>query len=324
MLESILGSSRIGGIVAHDPGGAEIVASFVRKLPYRPLLVLKGPARQVFERKLGQIATLELPALFEALRPGESILTGTSLASNLEREAIALARARGVKSAAFLDHWINYPLRFGSTEEWKALLPDEIWVGDELSYQVALKAGFPAERLRNVENIHLGEVRADILGRLQSGAKPSRATMPARRVLLLSEPISLLSQKVFGCLDGYGFTEHTLAESVAEVVAKQQHPSFEQLRIRPHPKENPADYERIVSALNHPRVLLSSEPDYIEEILWADAVIAIESMGLVFALMGNRHAISYIPSPSYECHLPHPQLVRTGDLPSLLGALGYA
>jgi hypothetical protein len=111
-------------VVAYDAGGAELLSSFVRRQGLQPLFVLDGPARKVFERKLGPVTVVPLD---DALEACVSLLCGTSGQSDLEFRALGVARARGKHSAAFVDHWINFPQRF--TRGNRINLPDEVWVG---------------------------------------------------------------------------------------------------------------------------------------------------------------------------------------------------
>src|SRR4051812_6760252 len=129
-------------IVSHDAGGAEVLSSFVRQKGIHGLFVLEGPARRVFERKLGAI---NLTPLESAIQRSEFVLTGTSWQSDLEFDAIAVARRLSKRSAAFVDHWVNYPERF--TRGGKTILPDELWVGDAIAEAIALKE-FPGLAVR--------------------------------------------------------------------------------------------------------------------------------------------------------------------------------
>jgi len=52
-------------VVSHDAGGAEILSSYVRQEGLHPVFVIEGPARRIFERKLGAI---EVVPIEEAIR----------------------------------------------------------------------------------------------------------------------------------------------------------------------------------------------------------------------------------------------------------------
>ena len=84
-------SERIA-IVAHDAGGAEILASYVHRLPLQEqrhcLLSLGGPAAGVFARRLPQIRAVPLE---QAIGEADRVLGGSGWQSDLELRAIALA-----------------------------------------------------------------------------------------------------------------------------------------------------------------------------------------------------------------------------------------
>ena len=101
-------------IVAHDAGGAEVLSSYVRQQGLDCLFSLRGPALAIFERKLGPIENLDLAL---ALQCSERLLCGTSWQSDLELEAIQLARDLGKPSVAWLDHWVNYIPYFFSASD---------------------------------------------------------------------------------------------------------------------------------------------------------------------------------------------------------------
>ena len=96
----------------------------------------------------------------------EFVLTGTGWASNLEREAIRMARSHRVQVAAYLDHWVNYAERF--TVDGVLELPDEIWVGDEEALDLAHRT-FPTTEVRLEPNQYWSEIRAELAGMGQAG-----------------------------------------------------------------------------------------------------------------------------------------------------------
>ena len=95
-------------VVSHDAGGAEILSDWVRSQSEPYLLVLAGPAKAIFERKLGKVSS---SALRSAIDEADWVLTGTGWQSDMEKEAIDLARRQNKKSISFLDHWVNYKQR---------------------------------------------------------------------------------------------------------------------------------------------------------------------------------------------------------------------
>ena len=93
-------------VVAHDAGGAAILASYVAQEGLNALFVLAGSGAKIFrERFEGEIHTV---SLFDALGECDWVLTGTGWQTDFEWQAIREGRAAGKYVVTFLDHWTNY------------------------------------------------------------------------------------------------------------------------------------------------------------------------------------------------------------------------
>ena len=183
-------------IVTHDAGGAEILSSYVRQQDLDCLYVLAGPARKIFERKLGPI---EVHPLKDAIRQSRSVLCGTSWQSDLELNAIKLARSMGKHSVAFLDHWVNYRERFVRTG--KTYLPDEIWVGDEIANGMASEM-FPGMNVRQIENPYFQDLRREMA--VVAMSSPNKAPLST---LYVCEPVREHALLRFGNELHWGYVE---------------------------------------------------------------------------------------------------------------------
>jgi hypothetical protein len=284
-------------LVAHDAGGAEVVSSWARRSGRSDIrLLLDGPARQVFARKLPGQAAIAPEELETAVREASSVLTGTSWASDLERRAIRAARGSGVPVASFLDHWVNYPQRFLSAGQLQ--LPGEIWVGDEDALEIA-RRHFPEDLLRLEPNPYFADVRDE----LRSIAPPAAAA--GLRVLYVSEPI---------------------AEHFAVDVYRREHPGYDEfealahclqalsglpgavLRLRPHPAERPDKYRALLGRFQRPPVHMSSGTSLLEDCTWANWVVGCETMAMVIGLLAGRQVYTSIPPAGRACALPQKEI----------------
>ena len=118
-------------VVSHDAGGAEILSAWVKQHSYLKFsFLLEGPAQKIFARKLGDVPMLSRAAFLDEQMIADFVLTGTSWGSDLEKRVVKTARARNIPVASFLDHWSAYRERFLLDGE--LVLPDELWVGDEI------------------------------------------------------------------------------------------------------------------------------------------------------------------------------------------------
>ena len=108
-------------IVSHDAGGAEILSSFVKRyqVPYEASL--KGPANEIFQRKIGPLKEI---SEYQAINNCDWVLTGTGWSTSFEYDAIKIAKEKDKYVVSFIDHWVNFRERFN----WHGpeILPNEI------------------------------------------------------------------------------------------------------------------------------------------------------------------------------------------------------
>ncbi|WP_317204579.1 hypothetical protein [Janthinobacterium sp.] len=283
-------------IVAHDAGGAEVLSSHVRRQGLDCLFSLQGPARAVFERKLGPFENLPLEA---ALAGSARLLCGTSWQSDLELEAIALARRAGLPSAAWLDHWVNYRARF---ERGGALrLPDEIWVSDDCALALA-RAELPQVRLRQMENPYFLDIAASL--RAEPRLFPA---LPGRlNVLYVCEPVREHALLRYGDELHFGYTEEQALRYFLNHVAALGAP-LGRVLIRPHPSEAAGKYTALAAEFALP-LAFSAGDTLSAEVASSDCVVGCSSMAMVIGLIGGKRVVSCIPPGGPPCALPQPEI----------------
>lgn len=279
-------------IVSHDAGGAEILSSWLRKCEEPYSLVLEGPAKGIFQRKIGACQSLPL---IDALRESDWVLCGTSWQSNLERQAIVQAKATGKKVVAFLDHWVNYEERF--EEQGVAVYPDEIWVGDVEAEKIA-HAQFYGLPIVLKSNPYFEDLQKE-LENVKAGSGNSRQSS----VLYVCEPIREHALLQHGDERYWGYTEEdALRFFINNVNAIGCTAS--KITIRPHPSEskNKYDWVKLDSSLE---VEIGGTKTLLEETVEADVVVGCESMAMVVGLLAKKRVISSIPPGGKSCSLPH-------------------
>ena len=289
-------------VVSHDAGGAEILSSYVRQTGLDCLYVLEGPARKIFEQKLGLI---EVCTLKDAIYQSASILCGTGWQSDLEFNAIKWARTQGKRSIAFLDHWVNYRDRFIRSSE--TMLPDEIWVGDDMA-QVIAKQLFPNLPVILVDNPYMQDVRQE-LDKIQS---QTLASSDSISVLYVCEPISEHALLRHGNAYHLGYVEEEALRYFLSNASALGKP-IERILIRPHPAERAGKYSWIKNEFKI-KIELGGQRTLIEEISDCDFVIGCESMAMVIALLAKKKVISCIPPGGRNCALPHNDIFRLQDI----------
>ena len=184
-------------VVSHDAGGAEILSSYVVQQGLHCIYSLAGPALKIFERKLGPVNVMPLE---ESIRQSDWLLCGTSWHSDLEWQAIKMAREHGKRAVAFLDHWENYRERF--IRGGAICLPDEIWVGDTQAETLAQRV-LPEVKIRLVGNPYLDALKH------QLAAIPDRkiTAKTGLNVLFVSEPLREHALREFGNERHWGYSE---------------------------------------------------------------------------------------------------------------------
>ena len=285
-------------VVSHDSGGAELISSWLRQVDEPYVCVLGGPAREVFARKFGQV---ELCPLEQALGRADCLLAGTSWASNLEKDAILLARQRGIHAVAYLDHWVNYSRRF-----FQGKYPDEIWVTDAFALRVA-QAELPGVPVKVQGNPYLEETVAGIRAITENGILRPAASA---QVLYICEPIADHAEREFGNPRHWGYTEQESLRFFLQNLGFLDLPN-PQVRVRPHPSESREKYRWVKSEFG-PGVSVANGKTLVEDIALAQVVAGCESMALVVALEAGRRVVCAIPPGGHPCRLPHPGIEKLG------------
>lgn len=294
-------------IVSHDAGGAEILSSWLNRNNYPASVVVAGPAKKIFRRKCPQADFLKLN---DALTKSSWVLSGTGWESNFERQAIVKARDLGIKTIAFLDHWVNYRERF--EENGFTVLPDEIWVGDIEAKRIANNL-FNQTPILLKPNPYFEDLLNEITVIQQVKAKTEKV-----RVLYVCEPISNHALKQHGDVRHWGYTEQDALRFFLKNIYAIFKP-IDLITIRPHPSEWKDKYKWANSETHLP-IQFGGKKTLIEEIIESNIVVGCESMAMVVGLLAKKRVLSSIPPGGRPCQLPQldienlQQLVRNGRL----------
>jgi hypothetical protein len=277
-------------VVCHDAGACNLILPWLGAEPGAGVRAfMQGPALKLWQARFGEQCLVA--ELDEALAGAELVLTGTGWASSLEHDARVLASRLGQRSAAVIDHWVNYPDRFQRHAE--VMWPDEFWLTDTDAVTIASRH-FPVQRLRCYANGYLAEQTRAIAPLVQQQA-----------VLYVMEPMRTDWGRggVAGewqALDA--FMLHRVAAGI---------PLGAPIRLRPHPSDDTGKYGQWLA--RHPQVVLDDSPTLAAAISRARWVVGCESMALVVALAAGRDVISSLPMWAPPCRLPHTGIRRLGE-----------
>lgn len=288
-------------IVCHDAGGAELLSSWVRSCSTSCCFVLDGPAVSIFKRKLGDT---QLTALEEAVERCDWVLCGTSWQSDLERKAIALSIRAGKYVVAFLDHWTNYRERF--LERGVAVMPNEIWVGDEYAAKIAREV-FPAIPLVLKSNPYFEDVLREL-----NVIRSQRKVSEQPTVLYVCEPIREHALVQHGDERYWGYTEEEALRFFLDNLCALDYKLLA-ITLRPHPSESHSKY-KWAEGYASSRVRLGGGKSLLEEIVATDIVVGCESMAMVIGLLANKRVVSSIPPGGRECSLPQKEIESLQEL----------
>jgi hypothetical protein len=288
-------------VVAHDAGAANHIFAWLGE--EQSTFCLAGPARALWQARLQK--AVQHPAVPEsdlaaAVTGAGTVISGTGWESNLEHDARKLARERGIRSIAVLDHWTNYRQRFIRNGD--EILPDDIWVSDAYAKQLAT-ASFPNTRVTQLPNLYLENLVKDV-----SRLKASSPNNTCDNLLYVLEPIrqawGLLPQPgEFYALNFFAENLHLVSESKAL-----------KIRLRPHPSDPPGKYNVWMARNAHLTITLDTKSTLAESLAWASTVVGCQTYAMVTGLQMGYRVFSCIPPWAPPCVLPHAEIVSLSAL----------
>jgi len=277
-------------VVCHDAGAANIVITGLLETgrnDWRPYM--RGPAQKLWNAAFPDIALCE--TVDAALDGADFLITGTGWASELEHVSRMQAGIRGIRTAAVIDHWVNYRERFIRNGE--TVWPDEFWVTDEYALGIAENA-FPGKLVLLVPNYYVEKQLRDIV-------HIKKPDVP--ELLYVLEPIrSDWGRGIpgeFQALD-YFFSSLAHIKCPADTV----------FLLRPHPSESEGKYNRWIESHPDLDIQLDDSLDLAESLGRATRVAGCQSFALVLALMAGRKVYCSLPPWAPPCVLPHGKLIN--------------
>lgn len=280
-------------VVSHDAGGAEILSSWVKNSQFEFLFLISGPAIDIFSRKLLSFQNKSETEVEKLLEQVNTVILSTSGVSDFERKVLKRAKQKGIKTISFLDHWVNYEMRFRFNGS--LVLPDELWVGDQWAYDLA-KEIFTNTPIKFVENPYLKEIaeKKNSINKLEIN-NTNRVN-----ILYCSQPTIL----------DYGYTEYDAIKNYLNYLHSSLNQNYE-IRIRLHPAEMSQKYNDIITSYSSNRIVIyEAKPnDIVEDCEWANWVVGCETMAMVIALKLGKKVFSNIPKGGKASSLPFSEIV---------------
>jgi len=277
-------------VVCHDAGSANLIFSWLKHWEGTVHPVMQGPAALIWESIF-----IDIPLEFDlisALAKSKMLLSGTSWRSCLEHQARLFAAHENIYSVAVIDHWVNYEHRF--EREDTCQLPDEIWVTDKYSFEIA-NCKFPSIPVVLQHDTYVQE-------------QIKLITPPPRKNILLYmlEPVA----SNWGTLRAGEFV--ALDYLINRLLVQDSKPI---LRLRLHPSEPLNKYDHYIEQYEF--IELDTSKNVGAAISTADAVIGVESFALTIALSANRPVFSSLPPNAPHLRLPHKGIIQIRNFPNL-------
>lgn len=221
----------------------------------------------------------EMATALLALRPAALCLYAES--SGWGRAALAAARAAGVPSLG-IQHGILYPTYYSYThapDEAACPLPDRTAVFGESARRLLVGLGrYPPESL-----VVTGSPKFDELAR--SAATADRAALRSSLGASKQEPVVVVASRFRGIRQ----THQSIGSAFPALVRALEALPGVLCLVKPHPAEPAAPYEAVLRELGARRVrVLSPASDLMELLLAADALVTVESLAAVEALVLDR------------------------------------
>lgn len=294
------------GIFAHDPGGAEVVSSWLKfsNAPFKACL--GGAAVEVFLKRFPNISLLPASELLDTC---DSLLCGTSRQSEMELEAIKIAKTMNKQTVAYLDHWSNYPQRF-VFKDGERCYPNKIWVGDEYALALA-NLSFPKMQVEFVQNQFFEEIKRAQIRHVSFFDNASRDDQPLR-VLFVGEGLTEHKLSQFSDSNHFGYDEFRAFSYFLDNMDCLNLP-IKEITIRPHPLEALNKYEKLVGCSSI-KVKVNNKCDILEHIFSSDVVVGCQSMAMVLGLIAGKVVISAIPPEGAATLLPHKSIINLREL----------
>lgn len=244
--------------------------------------------RHNYLEKYKQLVQNEMPD-FSRLS-AQCLFTGTSHPESsdaFEVRCISEAKKHNVYTIAFIDHWINFLLRFRGLSQ--AEFPDEIWVVDENAKALACAEGLPADKIKIIGNPYHYYLRNCWKPSYDAKTYLDRLEIPraSYHILFAPDPFSIR-----GISDNTGFSEREALHDLMEIIKEENDVC---LIIKMHPLQPEEILKAELSAYPSLCHKLVKEADVPELLVCCDLVIGFYSNILLEAHALGKRVIRYFP-----------------------------
>ena len=276
------------GIVVHEAGPANIIVEWVKKFKKKVFLInVTGPAKKIFNTNK---INFKLNQSFKTIiGRSDFIISGSSAKSVGDHKIRILAIKNNVKIASLLDHWVNF--KEGFLYRNRMILPDQIWVTDNIAYKMAKKI-FKKKKVLIKKNLY----EENLLKKIKISKKTKK-----RNILYLLEP----------------FKSNTQQKAIKFFFLNINKCKNINIIFRPHPSENKNKYKKLINKYNKFDSYIDNSSKLEDLISWSNVVVGCQTYAMVLALKARRKVFTMLPIDNYKCSLPFKK-IKTLKINSLI------
>jgi hypothetical protein len=221
----------------------------------------------------------------------DCVFTGTSHPESsgyFELNAIRKAVRENIYTISFIDHWVNFKLRFDGLDG--SQYPDEIWVVDEKARQLGIEEGLPAEKLFIRENPYHYYLKNYWRSQYTDKAYLDQLQIPKSgfHILFAPDPLSIRNGRKIA-----GFDEVDALNDLLSILPELDSEIY--LIVKCHPLQPVNVLQEVIGKNKTSNCFLTKEADPLELINTADLVVGFYSNLLLEAEVLGKEIIRYFP-----------------------------
>lgn len=276
-INSLILEAKNIGIVSHDSGGANIInslAKFFKDIRFN--LYARGPAKSIFNAK--NIDFIDDENIF--FNKVDFIIFGTG-STSFEKKYLKFAKSKNIKTAAILDHFVNFRQRF--TDGSSILYPDYCFVCDEYSLDIAYKELAPFKNIGLCKNYLIESMCQEI---------KSFSKKRTNSVLYVLENIQ---EEWDDKLQPWEIAFNNFYNNF------YKKNNFDSIIVRPHPKDSPSLYK---SLKKFDEVIFDLYSSPINSLSKVSVVVGVESYLLYLAYYCGFDVYTSIPNNFRSPNIP--------------------
>jgi hypothetical protein len=223
----------------------------------------------------------------------DCIFLGTSHPASsdyFELNFLKQAKQKNIYTISFVDHWVNFKLRFTDAEG-GIIYPNEIWVIDDKAKQLAIEDGLPAGIIKITGSPYHHYLKTKWKESWEGKSYFSLLNIKtnAFHIVFAPDPLSLRNTK-----EKVDFSEEEALRDILEVISDFKDENI-YLVVKCHPLQPEEVLEKEIYKVKLRNVSLIKTADALELISASDLVIGFYSNFLLDAKALGKNVVRYYP-----------------------------